>query len=783
MAKLTARPIYMAIGLKTSFEVGKCIRPIYTGGSACLSADESILATCVDEDVEVTDISTGNRICQITGDGESLLCMAMSPDAHFLVTFSRSFYMKIYELLSGKLLRTTKAHDAPVIVARTEPTSTLVATGGAEGFVKVWDLEGGYVTHFFRGHSGVLSALEFHGVSKTERWRLASGSDDTKIMIWDLVKSKCLAVLEAHSSVIRGLSFSADGWTLVSGSRDQMVHVWDMKSFQLRNSFPVFETLETIGLVSVNRLTTNPEELLYTGGELGRVRWWNIESGKEESKLCTPHEESAIVDILYTESSMLVVHDDQTLILYRLEHGLPVIKRIAGHHDEVIDCLYVEDDKKLVIATNSNELRVLDLTKNTYFPLAGHTDIVIAIDRDRSGKWIASASKDNTAKLWRFVGDCWVDFATFIGHTESIGAVSLSKTESEYPKFLVTGSKDRTVKLWNVSGSIASESPHARFTRKAHEKDINCLDVSYDNLYFASASQDKTCKIWNAENGDVVGILRGHKRGVWSIAFNSHNNQVVTASSDKTVRLWSLGDFSCINCFEGHANSVLKALFLSTGPQVLSCGGDGLVKVWNIKDSECVATLDNHEEKVWALSVNSDESIIVTGGGDSRINFWKDRTEKEKAETQARKEKLVADEQILANHLLKKAWKEAIGLALSLDQPYRLLNIFKEVWRGSKGLSGVPEVDDALRSLSSEQLELLLQRIRDWNTNSRTALVAQRILYSLFNLYSSEALQQLKGARTLVPALYSYSNMQYQRVESMIQETYLIDYTAKTNST
>jgi hypothetical protein len=56
----------------------------------------------------------------------------------------------------------------------------------------------------------------------------------------------CVAVLENHFSVVRGLDFSIEGETLVSGSRDQVVNFWDMKSFKLKTTLPVYEVLHAI---------------------------------------------------------------------------------------------------------------------------------------------------------------------------------------------------------------------------------------------------------------------------------------------------------------------------------------------------------------------------------------------------------------------------------------------------------------------------------------------------------------------------------------------------------
>src|ERR1700686_2642053 len=67
------------------------------------------------------------------------------------------------------------------------------------------------------------------------------GFGQEKVHNGKIADGSCVAVLENHVSVVRGLDFSADGATLVSGSRDQVVNFWDMKSFKLKITLPVYE--------------------------------------------------------------------------------------------------------------------------------------------------------------------------------------------------------------------------------------------------------------------------------------------------------------------------------------------------------------------------------------------------------------------------------------------------------------------------------------------------------------------------------------------------------------
>lgn len=757
---------------KTSFEVAKELRPIYTGGKVCFGDDERTMATTLDERVQVTDVDTGRPICSMEGDGEPLNTIAMTPDSRMVITFSRSLQMRIHEIPSGKCLRSIKAHDAPVITAETDETSTLVATGGAEGFVKVWDIAKGYITHNFRGHGRIISALKFS--SGAPGLRLVSGSEDNTIRVWDLRKSTCLSVLKGHDSVVRGLDFTDNGWTMVSAARDGLVCIWEMKSFTKVRKIAMKESVEAVGLLPIGK-----QGILYTGGEDGYLRFWEWSNGKKVHEI-EDGRTAGILDIHHRKSSLLCISDDQTIIRYSIRDGRPVSSKvIAGHHDEIIDLAFVENDQKLALATNSEEIRVLDIDGFGYEALVGHSGIVVAIDCDPKGDWIASASKDNLVKLWHHEDGRWVDYMTFSGHTESVGAVALPRSPSSYneqPKFLLSGSKDRTIKLWEVP---ASRQARAMETRKAHDKDINALAMSADDCFFASASQDKTCKIWSMATCATIGLLKGHQRGVWSVKFSPDDKTIVTASGDKTVRIWNLATFACIQTLQGHSQSVLKAIFISQGTQIVSGGSDGLVKVWNVSDSECVATLDNHEDRVWSLAVRHDDegSEFVSGGGDSLLTVWKDTTEREQALVQARFEEQVQDEQQLSNHIQKQEWRHAILLALSLEQPYRLLNIFKQVAKSDQGMSGMVEVDEVLASLSDSQLTRLLLRIRDWNTHAKTAELAQRVLYILVKSYPSSTILKLKDSTQIIDSILSYTERHYNHAIELTEECYLVDYT------
>ncbi|KAF9182509.1 U3 small nucleolar RNA-associated protein 13 [Haplosporangium sp. Z 767] len=787
------------IHLKTSFKSTQTIESIYTGGKVCISQDEQYLITTVGEDIDVIEIKTGKKLWRLKGDTEIITTFAVTPDGHTLVSASRSLLLKTWDLRTGTLTRSLKAHDAPIIVMAIDPTSTLVATGSADSTVKVWDIAGGFCTHNFRGHGGVISAVLFH--PDQSKWWLCSGADDCTVRVWDLKSRKPVAVLESHVSVIRGLAVSNSGNTLISGSRDKVVNVWDLTTMSLATTYPIYETLESIGILQKSKFQTignkdvSDKEMFYTAGDAGIIRIWDLKSGELIAKQKEEQgSKSGVSDVLYnTESQQLVsVTSDQNILFFDIEAGLKRVKQIVGYNDEIIDVAYIgEEENHLAVAANSEQIRIFNLKEFECDLIYGHSDIVICLDRNTDGTLLASGSKDNTAKVWTLdlenedADERYKCIGTCVGHTEAIGAVALTrKTDG----LLLTGSQDRTIKCWDLSTADLDEPNEnlrfkSHYTIQAHDKDINTISIAPNDKIFATGSQDKLAKIWNLQEGTLIGTCKGHKRGVWSVKFSPVDQCLATSSGDRTIKIWSLNDFSCLRTFEGHTNSILKVDFLTSGLQLVSCGSDGLVKLWTIRTNECVATLDNHTEKIWALTVRKDENMVVTGGADSMINLWEDFTEIEYAEKKQAKADMVLKEQELSNYLQRKDWKNAITLALSLEQPFRLLQLFNQILQDrpehDTSITGLQAVDKVLRGLSLEQIAKLLGYIRDWNTHAKNMRPAQTVLHAILRDRKVQDMIEVPGIKDLLDSLLPYSERHFQRVEALSVRSYVVDYTVQ----
>lgn len=884
--------------LKTVYKNKRSIGPLHTCGSVAVSGDGSKLVTCVAEEAVLTNVLTGEEICRFAGDTQSITSLCLTPSVSQLIIFTSAPSLRVYEIPTATTRNKihpvrviARAHDAPVHVCTIDPSSTYLASGSADGVVKVWDIKRGYVTHIFKGHGGIVSALKFNFprdpsvVVPQNTLQLITASVDTRIRIFDLTATtrkgdqgaRPIAVLEGHVSVPRGLDVTPDGKWLISGGRDSVVLVWNLhakssgvKSAEastgkgksnspvLAQTIPVMERVEAVGLLLAGDLapSSSASQLcFYTAGEKGVIRIWDVKDSSVLYSLSPvadlqtedQEEQRQIVEAVYLPSisTIVSVHADQNILFYDLNNR-NLHRQLIGFNDEIVDAVFLSPnapksvDSHIAFATNSSLIRVYSTTGLDARLLTGHTEIVLSLDHGAGGQLFASGSKDRSVRLWApappndHLPTEWGCVAICEGHAESVGTVAMSRTFGEGGttgvQFMFSGSQDRTIKMWYIGDVplVYDASQHGRSlmkcksltTHKAHEKDINSLDVAPNDRLLASGSQDRTAKIYGIDfsraTGDrsahgeikLLGTCKGHKRGVWTVKFGRSERVLATGSGDKTVKLWNLEDFTCVKTFEGHTNSVLRVDFINHGMQLVTSASDGLVKLWNIREEECTATMDNHEDKVWALAVSTDERTIVSAAADSVVTFWQDCTEEEEQENEAKRSELVLREQDFMNYLSLHDYRKAIQLALAMQQPGRLLSLFKDIRATPSesaadvsSVTGNGAVDEVLRTLGGSDLARLLRYVRDWNPNAKTSGVAQWVLYAIMKLRSAdeviaaftdeaqEGILQSSGQESvksttsgntalkeLVDSMIPYTERHLSRMDRLVQDSFVVDY-------
>ncbi|AMD22966.1 HHR197Cp [Eremothecium sinecaudum] len=797
--------------LKSSFSK-TTVAPFYAGSGAVASvtSDGSLLATCIIDKVNVISLTEPKKIIHEieNNDEQELTALKLTGDGRYVCFVSQNQLLRIYNLEKKQVTRSIKL-SSPVYVADCDETSTLLAVGGTDGSVNVIDIENGYITHSFKGHGGTISSLKFYGELNSENWLLASGDTEGVVKIWDLVKRRCLHTMNEHTAAVRGLDFQLDdsNLKLLSGGRDDiiMVHQFDSKKkCKLLQTIPINQQVEACGFIKGH------DSLVYTAGGDGMFKIWSQETGKSLRSTKKPIEELFVIGVLPINngSGYYLVLNDQTLLRINIERALdlgheyiPIDSTLSGNHGIVADMKLVGPElNMLALATNSPTLRIIQVpasngntdecTMDTDM-YDGHSDMLNALDASADGRWLASASRDHSIILWRYVEErsMFQQYAKFIGHVGPVTAVGLPNVMNHnWPSFLLSASNDLTIKKWVVPKPANDSVPQdthivktSEYTRRAHEKDINALSLSPNDSTFATASYDKTAKVWDLDTGELVATLANHKRGLWNIAYCQYDKLIATCSGDKTIKIWSLDNFTVTKTLEGHTNAVQRVSFINRNKQLVSTGADGLVKIWDYATGECVRTLDAHDNRIWALTVADDGDLIITADADGVFQFWRDNSEQE-LELNLEKEKLkVEQEQSLKNYISAGDWTNAFLLAMSLDHPMRLYNVLKKSMSStlaSKDSNTIfnEELDNIFATLDNDQILKLMKRCRDWNTNARTHQVSQKVIKCILMKHNICELSEIPGLIPIIDAITPYIERHYARVDNLVEQSYLLDH-------
>src|SRR5262249_3858904 len=141
-------------------------------------------------------------------------------------------------------------------------------------------------------------------------------------------------------------------------------------------------------------------------------------------------------------------------------------------------------------------------------------------------------------------------------------------------KLLATASVDKTVKLWMLgtpgrprksqrasAGQTTAITEKLLHTLVGHTADVTAVAFSPNGALLASASTDKTVKLWSVDSGKAVQMLIGHTSSVFAVAFSSNGALLASASADETVKVWSVHHGTLGYTLSGHTSPVLTVAF------------------------------------------------------------------------------------------------------------------------------------------------------------------------------------------------------------------------------
>lgn len=194
-------------------------------------------------------------------------------------------------------------------------------------------------------------------------------------------------------------------------------------------------------------------------------------------------------------------------------------------------------------------------------------------------------------------------------HSGTVYALAFDKEAG----LLATASSDKTVKVWDTTTNTV------KYTLSGHQGAVFAVAFSPDGKSLATGSADRTIKIWDVSNGQLLQTLQGHTASVRSLMYSS--TYLASGSSDTTIKLWSRStNLQLASTLKGHTGAVYSVLF--RGSYVVSGSGDNTIKIWS-SSGKVLRTIKGHKGAVRSLALNNNESLLVSGSEDKTVRVWR----------------------------------------------------------------------------------------------------------------------------------------------------------------
>ncbi|BAZ01584.1 WD-40 repeat-containing protein [Tolypothrix tenuis PCC 7101] len=572
----------------------------------------------------------------------TIFSVAFSPNGKIIATGDANGEIRLWQIDDGQQILICKGHTGFVRSVAFSPDGQTLASASVDKTVKLWSISDGKCIKTLQGHSDRIESLAV----SPDGQLLVTGSIDKTLRIWSVNDGQCLQVLSGHTHHIWSVAFSPDNQTVASGSFDQTVRLWSVSD---GHCLQVFQG-HTDGLRSV---AFSPDgKLLASGSHDETVRLWSLSDG-QCLQVLEGHSDR-VLSVAFSPDSQTVASGsyDQTVRLWSVSDGQRY-QIFQGHGDRVWSVAFSPDGKILASGGYDQTVRLWSVSDGHCLKVfQGYLNGVESVAFSPDGQTLASGSFDQKVRLWSLINhQCRT---TLTGHTQQVRSVAFSPNG----EILASCSHDRTIRLWSVKnceflqilaeythrvGSIAFSPDGEILASGNYDSTIRlwslstgkCLQVLHENTnqvwsvafspdgqILASAGYDLTVRLWSINDGTIFKILQGHTGPVGPVAFSPDGQILASGGNDQTVRLWSLNDGKCLQVLPGHTNWIWSVAFSPDGQTLASSGDDQTIKLWSVSDGKCIQTLHGHINRVWSVAFHPDGQTLASGSGDGTIKLW-----------------------------------------------------------------------------------------------------------------------------------------------------------------
>ena len=540
-------------------------------------------------------------IRDIEGHPDCVNRVAVNWDRKLAISASNDHTLKVWDIESGRELRTLKGHVDSVHSVAVSKDGRCAISASEDTTLKVWDVESGREVRTLRGHKNSVWGVALSADGKSA----ISASDDHTLKVWDVENGHELRTLNGHTDWVNGVAMSDDGRSAVSASADKTLKVWDVKSGRELHTLVGHSGLVQAVAVSPDGMRAVSASLDHT------LKVWDVEKGRELSTLKGHTGWVNGVAVSKNAKYAISASHDHTLKVWDMESGKE-LRTLKGHKLAVWGVELSGDGMFAVSASDDHTLKVWNVESGLEVrTLGAHTTWVNGVAASEFGNVAVSASPDNIVEIWELQSGR--KLCNLVGHNSSVRGVALSGDG----RLAVSASDDHTLKVWDMNKG------QELLTLKGHTGCVTGVALSGDGRLAVSASDDHTLKVWNVESRQELWTLEGHTRPVLGVAVSKDGRRAVSISSDDTLRVWDVKKGRELRTLEGYG-TLAHGVAVSADAKraIFATIVNNSLKVWDLESGKELHSLEGHSNWIRGVAVSEDGKYAVSASDDQAVKVW-----------------------------------------------------------------------------------------------------------------------------------------------------------------
>jgi WD40 repeat protein len=586
-----------------------------------LADNRSLLIAGDDKNVAVSDIAVTSALPVNAGGATGVI---YNPQGAQALTAGKDKAVRLWDLATSK--------EAKAFPAQAEPISSVTASrdfalvGATAGKVaKVWQVADAKEIATFN-HPAEVVAIAFNA----DKTRIITGATDNLARVWEVATGRLLQTF-SHGGAVRGVGFHPTLPLAFTASADKTVvaHTQTILRAIPASAMP-------LRAVTVTANSTH----VITAGDDKNVKAWNLGTGADERTFAGAEGPVYAVAVSKNVQLLAAAGADKSIRIYTFADAkllgtitAPAIVRGLSLHPTLPIVSAVCDDKSVNtynIAFQPGQPLPPEFGK----PIQSfaHADAVAAGVFSEQGA-LFTGSADKTLKQWKIASDAAVrNFA----HPNLVDCVAIDPTN----KFLATGCHDGVLRTFDLEKNAALKTINAHTMPQPNP--IYAVAWTPDGKQIVSASYDRSIKLWDAAAGTLVREFKpftektfekGHRDQVFTVAFTKDGQFMATASSDRTIKLWKVADGTVAREFAStkikqpaapesplaHPGWIYGVRFSPDDKYLISAGSapknQGYLAVWNVADGKMLYGQELPFGPVYSLALSKDGTQILLGCG------------------------------------------------------------------------------------------------------------------------------------------------------------------------